>query len=169
MDSSLTDLTAEIRRRVTSLGYELVDLRKRGTRTRVVLQIRVDRPDAAPGQGITVEECAAVNRGLQEWLDGTGVLGSRYVLEVSSPGIERPVRWREHWERFVGREVTVRVPERGRLRAKIVRVPPGSDDVVLRPADSDEEITVPLGEARDAKLVVDWSAFDWSATPEKKE
>jgi ribosome maturation factor RimP len=150
------ELTEEVRRRVAALGYELVDLRRRGTRSRVVLQIRIDRPDAVPGRGITVDECATVSRALEPWLGGADVLGPRFVLEVSSPGIERPVRWREHWERFAGHDVHVRLSERGRVRATIVRVLTDPDRVVLRPAGG-EEVTVALEEARDATLVVDWS------------
>lgn len=156
MSETVAALTAEIRSRVTALGYELVDLRKRVSGRRVHLQLRVDRPQAEPGRGITIEECAAVSRALEAWLDEAQILGPRYVLEVSSPGIERPVRWREHWARYVGREVHVRTPGKGRIRATIVRVPEGGDAVVLRPAGEEAELTVPLDQARDATLVVDW-------------
>ena len=162
MDTSLTTLTDEIRRRVAALGFELVDIRQRGTRKRAVLQIRIDRSGAGPGQGITVNECAQVSRSLEPWLDETQVLGPRYVLEVSSPGVERPVRWREHWERFAGSDVRVRLPGLGRVRATIVAVTGNGDQVVLRPEGGPEDVTVPLDEARDATLVVDWSAMDWT-------
>lgn len=155
MDLTLDQLTDEVRRRVAELGFELVDLSKGGTRTRSRLQVRVDRPDAGPGHGISVDECAAVSRALEAWLDAAQVLGPRYVLEVSSPGIERPVRWREHWERFQGRDVQLRVQGRGRFQATIERVV--GDAVVLRPALEDETIEVPLAAIRDATLVVDWS------------
>jgi ribosome maturation factor RimP len=155
-------LTAEIRTRVAAIGFELVDLRRRGTARRVVLQVRVDRADAEPGHGITVDECAAVSRALEAWIDEEGLLGSKYVLEVSSPGIERPIRWREHWERFTGRDVHVRVAGRARLRATIVGLVEGSDAVILRPADGSEEMTVEIGEVRDATLAVDWSRIEGS-------
>lgn len=166
-DERGTALTAEIRARLDALGYELVDLRRRGTARRTVLQVRLDRPDAAPGRGITADECAEVSRALEAWLDGTGVLGPRYVLEVSSPGIERPVRWRKHWERFRGRDVHVRLPGRGRVRATILAVV-GEDEpdtgpgvaVRLRVTPGADEVTVPLEDARDATLVVDWAAVD---------
>ncbi|NIN11575.1 MAG: ribosome maturation factor RimP [Gemmatimonadales bacterium] len=157
MSDALAELTTEIRARVGALGYDLVDLRKRGSGRRVWLQIRVDRRDSQPGQGITVEECAAVSRSLEAWLDSEQILGPRYVLEVSSPGIERPVRWREHWERFIGRQVNVQVEGRHRMRATIVRV--ADDDVVtLRPEGADEDLPVPLDRIREATLVVDWSS-----------
>lgn len=160
MELSLEQLTQEIRSRVADLGYELVDLRRRGAGSRIGLQLRIDHPDAEPGDGITVDECAKVSRALERWLDGDHVLGPRYVLEVSSPGIERPVRWREHWERFQGREVNVRVEERGRFRATIVGVQPDADVVVLAPTGEPGTVEVPLDRIRDATLVVDWEAVE---------
>ncbi|MBI4421758.1 MAG: ribosome maturation factor RimP [Gemmatimonadetes bacterium] len=157
MVEDLAALTTEVRTRVSNLGFELADLRKGGSRSRTLLQVRIDRPDASPGRGITVEECAQVSRALESWLDQAGILGPRYILEVSSPGIERPLRWREHWARFVGREVNVRLAGRGRVRATIVDVPEGRDLVVLKPQGNAPEITVPLAEARDATLAVDWN------------
>jgi ribosome maturation factor RimP len=153
MPDDLTALTEEVRSRVATLGYELVDLRRGGTGRRVRLQVRIDRPAGmASEQGITVDDCALVSRGLEQWLDASGLLGSNYVLEVSSPGLERPVRWRQHW----GREVSVRLAGRGRRRATILRVVPDADAVVLRLVPEGTELTIPLAEARDATLVVDW-------------
>jgi len=161
MDRDYNDLLPEVRDRVSRLGFELVDLRLRGAGQRRSLQVRIDRPDSEPGRGVTADDCASVSRDLERWLDQTGLLGGRYVLEVSSPGIERPVRWPEHWKRFQGREVRVRLPDRGRVRATIVRVDAG-DMVVLRPVGSEEEVVVSVDEARDATLVVDWSEVDRS-------
>ncbi len=156
MQPTLDVLIAEVRKRLADLGFELVDLRRGGTAHRVRLQVRVDRADAAPGRGVTVDDCSTVSRALEAWLDASGLLGARYVLEVSSPGIERPVRWPEHWARFVGRDVHVRLPGRGRLRATIVAVGTQAETVTLRPTAGDDAVTVPVVEARDATLVVEW-------------
>lgn len=164
MPAGFPDLTEEVRRRVSLLGFELVDLRQAGSSRRARMQVRIDRPDAAPGRGVTVGDCETVSRSLERWLDETGVLGDNYVLEVSSPGIERPVRWIEHWERFAGRDVNVKLKGLGRVRATIVRVMREERSVVLRPSGG-AELTVPIEEARDATLVVDWEAFDWGEEP----
>ncbi len=158
MPGDLAALTTEVSARLADLGFELVDIRAGGTTARTRLQIRIDWRDAVPGRGVTVDDCATVSRALEQWLDAAGQLGPRYVLEVSSPGIERPVRQREHWERFAGRDVTVRVPGRGRIRATIMAVPAGGEDVVLRPAGGGDDLVVPLAQAKDATLVVDWNA-----------
>ena len=111
---------------------------------------------ATVGQGITIDECAVVSRALEAWLDASGLLGTPYVLEVSSPRIQRPVRWAEHWERFIGRDVRVRVPQHGRVRARIEGLAPDREAVTLRLRDTNEVVTVRLEQARDATLAVDW-------------
>src|SRR6266702_1295789 len=75
-------------------------------------------PPAPPPRRVTVADCAAVSRALEAWLDADGPLGSRYMLEVSSPGIDRPLRWHRHWVRFVGRDVQATVAGLGRVRAR---------------------------------------------------
>jgi ribosome maturation factor RimP len=156
MPDELAGLISEVRTRVEAQGFDLADLRRGGTPRRIRLEVRIDRPASVPGQGVTVDDCAKVSRALEQWLDASLVLGSNYILEVSSPGIERPLRWRQHWEQFVGRDVNVRLRGRGRRRATIVRVVAGDDAVILRLPGEEGEVTVPLSEARDAKLAVDW-------------
>lgn len=167
----MTDLLEErlvphVRAFVAAMGYELADLRRRGSATRVILQVRIDRPDAAPGRGITVDECAEVSRALEAWLEDSGLVGPRYVLEVSSPGIERPLRWREHWVRFVGRDVRVRLAGIGRVTATIVRVLEDRDAVELRIAGRDEVVSVELASVANATLAVDWGSIERSTTGE---
>jgi ribosome maturation factor RimP len=156
MVDHMEDLTAEIRRRIGDLGFEAVDVRPRGSRGRPMLQVRIDRPGSRPGHGVTVNDCAVVSRALEAWLDETRRLGAKYVLEISSPGMERPIRWKEHWRRYRGHDVHVKLAGRGRIRATIVGV--GDIAVVLRPegAAEGEELTVPMEEARDATLAIDW-------------
>ncbi len=120
------------------------------------MQLRIDWPDSEPGRGITHEDCQLVSRALERWLDADGVLGERYVLEVSSPGIERPVRWPDHWDRFRGQDVNVKIAGRGRVRATIVDVVNDGSTVVLRPKGEAEDIAVPIQDARDATLAFDW-------------
>ena len=100
-------LLAPIRDHIAGLGFELVDLRATGTLQRPILQVRVDRPDSRPGQGVTADDCAVISRSLERFLESRAMVGPRYVLEVSSPGLERPLRWPEHWRRFVGRRARV--------------------------------------------------------------
>jgi len=154
---SVDALLAPIRDHIAGLGFELVDLRRVGTLQRPILQVRVDRPDSRPGQGVTADDCAGISRSLERFLESRAMVGPRYVLEVSSPGIERPLRWPEHWRRFVGHRARVRAAALGgRRRVEIVAVP-DEEHVTVR-AEDGAEITVPLDEIREATLVVEWGA-----------
>jgi ribosome maturation factor RimP len=151
-------LFVPVRDHIAKLGFELVDLRRTGTLQRPILQVRVDRPDSQPGQGVTADDCAVISRSLESFLEARAMVGPRYVLEVSSPGLERPLTRPEHWRRFVGRQVRLRAtPLSGKTRAEIVAVP-DDDHVVLR-RDDRSEITLAFDEIREAVLVVDWAVI----------
>jgi len=141
-------LVEAFRARLEALGFDLADLRIGGTPNRPLVQVRID----CPPRNVTVEDCSRVSRALEQWLDadGAGPLGNRYVLEVSSPGIERPVRWHRHWVQFVGRDVKVKIAGLGRVRARIVAVP-DQGTVVLAPQGGPER-TYRFDEIRDARL-----------------
>ncbi|MGH7630197.1 MAG: ribosome maturation factor RimP [Gemmatimonadales bacterium] len=163
LDESLDRVLSPIREHIASLGFELVDLRRAGTLDRPILQLRVDRPDSRPGAGITAEECASVSRALERLLESRGLVGPRYVLEVSSPGIERPLRWPEHWRRAVGRRARIRaegVP--GRPEVEVLAVP-DAEHVCVRLPDGSER-TLALAAVREARLTFDWA----SAKPAKR-
>jgi ribosome maturation factor RimP len=149
---SVDALLVPLRAHIAGLGFELVDLRRVGTVERPILQVRVDRPDSRPGQGITADDCAGISRSLERFLESSAMVGPRYVLEVSSPGIERPLRWPEHWRRFVGQRARVRAERLGgRRQVEIVAVP--DDEHVTLRDDSGRELTLPLDEVREATLV----------------
>jgi ribosome maturation factor RimP len=151
-------LLAPIRDHITGLGFELVDLRRTGTLQRPILQVRVDRPDSRPGQGVTADDCAAISRSLERFLESRAMVGPRYVLEVSSPGFERPLRWPEQWRRFVGRQARVRVESLpGRSRVEILSVP-DDEHVVVRREDG-SEMTLAFDAIREATLVADVEVF----------
>jgi ribosome maturation factor RimP len=155
---SADTLLAPIRHHITELGFELVDLRRAGTLQRPILQVRVDRPDSRPGQGVTADDCAVISRSLERFLESRALVGPRYVLEVSSPGFERPLRWPEHWRRFIGRHARVRAESLpGRNRVEILSVP-DDEHVVLRQEDG-SEITLAFEAIREAKLVADVEVF----------
>ncbi len=145
-------LVESFRTRLAPLGLDLADLKIGGTSHRPLVQVRIEWD--APSQRVTVDDCATASRALEAWLDADGPLGHRYILEVSSPGLERPLRWHRHWVRFVGHEVRATVAGLGRVRARIVAVPDEAT-VVLQPEGAAPR-PVPLTGIRDARLAVDW-------------
>jgi ribosome maturation factor RimP len=151
-------LLTPIRDHIAGLGFELVDLRRTGTLQRPILQVRVDRPDSRPGQGVTADDCAAISRSLERFLETRAMVGPQYVLEVSSPGFERPLRWPEHWRRFVGRDARVRTESLpGRNRVRIVAVP--DDEHVIVRRDDGTDVTLAFEMIREANLVADVEVF----------
>jgi ribosome maturation factor RimP len=147
-------LLAPIREHVTGLGFELVDLRRTGTLQRPILKVRVDRPDSRPGQGVTADDCAVISRSLERFLESSAMVGPLYVLEVSSPGFERPLRWPEQWRRFIGRYARVRAGSLpGRSRVEILAVP--NDEHVVLQREDGSAVTIAFDQIREATLVTD--------------
>jgi ribosome maturation factor RimP len=131
------------------VGFDLVELRRGGTRARPVVEVRIDRRD---GAGVTVDDCARVSRALESRLDGSGLVGERYVLQVSSPG-ERVVRNPSEWRRFAGRWANVVDLQGARLEAKIVGLEGGEgDEVALLEAPDGRVHRVPLTSVKEARL-----------------
>ena len=91
---------------VSSLGMELVELEFRREGRSMMLRLYLDKPG-----GITLDDCAAVSRELSETLDVEDVVSERYTLEVSSPGLNRPLRKPADFARYAGRLVKVRTAE----------------------------------------------------------
>src|SRR5215212_6238504 len=77
-----------------ALGFELVEFRRGGTKRRPVLDVRIDRRD---GGAVTIDDCATASRAIEAKLDGSDLVSEHYVLEVGSPGIERPLRTPADW------------------------------------------------------------------------
>ena len=144
-------LLESVRRHVAELGFELIEFRMSGPPQRPAIQVRIDRSDSRPGHGVTAEDCARVSRVLERVFESPGAIGDRYQLQVSSPGLERPVRFPEHWRRYAGR--TVRVTARslaGHPRAVILELPDEAH-VRLRLPDG-QETTVALADVKEALL-----------------
>ena len=88
---------------VDGMGYELVRVLTIGAKN-PTLQVMIDRKD---GKEVTVDDCAAVSRRLSDVLDEKDPIESQYSLEVSSPGIDRPLTKPEHFARFSGYEAKI--------------------------------------------------------------
>lgn len=101
-----SELEAIVQQEVGELGYDLVEFRRGGTRTRPLLDVRIDRRD---GSRVSLDDCAFVSKGLERKLDAAHVAGAEYVLEVSSPGVDRSLRRAADWQRFVGRRIRIKV------------------------------------------------------------
>src|SRR5262245_45405780 len=95
-------------RTLASLGYDLVAVDFRREPSGWVLRVYIDRPD---GVNITVDDCAAASRDLSTALDVADPIDRAYSLEVSSPGLDRPLVRERDFVRFVGRRARIRTRE----------------------------------------------------------
>ena len=137
------------------LGLDLVELRVGGSKSRPTLQVRIDRRD---GGNVTVDDCALASRAIEARLDAEQRVGERYVLEVSSPGVERPLRKPADWRRFVGRRASVLSPAlNGREEVEIVGLEgdEGAEVVVVRTKRGTEQ-RIPLADVKEARLAFTW-------------
>jgi ribosome maturation factor RimP len=121
-DPTTVRLTASVEPLVTAAGYDLEDLVVRAAGQRSVVRVVVDR-DA----GVSLDDVAELSRSVSEVLDagGDGMGRSPYVLEVTSPGVDRPLTLPRHWRRNAGRLVTVAVgPQKAReqVTGRLLRV-----------------------------------------------
>jgi ribosome maturation factor RimP len=115
-------------------GYDLEQVTVSPAGSRRVVRILVDRDG-----GVTLDDVAELSRVLSELLDGSDALGiAPYVLEVGSPGIDRPLTLERHWRRAAGRLVKVAVEGGGTLTARVLRVEGGSGAVVFESAEGGE-------------------------------
>jgi ribosome maturation factor RimP len=101
-------LTALLQPVVEGLGYELWELEYAGGRGNAVLRVYIDTVAEA---GITVEDCERVSRAVSDVLDTTDPIPGNYTLEVSSPGIERPLRTARHFAPYTGETVFVEMAQ----------------------------------------------------------
>lgn len=137
------------------MDLDVVEVRRGGSRSRPTIDVRVERRDEQP---VTVDDCARASRALEAKLDADGRFGDRYVLEVSSPGVERPLLKPRDWQRFAGRKAKVLSEALGgREEVEIVALEgePGGEIVVVRDARGIEK-RFPLAQVREARLAFHW-------------
>lgn len=165
MAKPIPEVEDQLERRVQDLGYDLVDVEWAGSDHRPILRIRIDHLDLdlAEERSVTVDECAEVSHELEEWLDDLEAISEQYTLEVSSPGVDRPLNRARDYYRFIGREIAVKGPEVLADRATYLEgellgleeEPDGPGSVLLRLPGGDE-VKIPRDEISGAHLIHRW-------------
>ena len=157
MNETLESLVAS---EINPLGLELFEFKIGGSKGRPVLDVRVERGD---GEKVTVDDCAAASRVIEMRLDAEDFGGRRYVLEVSSPGIERPLRNAKDWRRFVGANAVVTtnvVGDPAGRRTDEVEIAgvegDAGQEVVIAHDERGDERRFPLAAVEKARLAFHW-------------
>lgn len=133
---------------VEDLGFELWHLELEGAGGSRLLRLYIDAPE-----GVQLEDCERVSHEVSATLDVADPLPGAYRLEVSSPGLDRPLVKPEHFRRFLGEraKVTLYAPIEGRRR--FIGVLHGLDDEAVRLECDGEVVTLPYAAIAKARLV----------------
>ncbi|MZR23855.1 ribosome maturation factor RimP [Sneathiella chungangensis] len=135
---------------LNDMGYELVRVRLTGS-DRKVLQIMAEKPDGT----MTIAGCTEVSEMVSALLDVEDPIQGAYELEVSSPGIDRPLTRPKDFERWAGFEAKVELEQavegQRRYRGKLLGL---KDELVLMQADDGGRLELPFSEVRKAKLIL---------------
>ena len=151
MAQASAQLQAIIESAVTALGFELIGIEHLSQGRHSLLRIYIDHED-----GIDVEDCAEVSRQVSAVLDVEDPIKGEYTLEVSSPGLDRPLFTEAHYQRYSGSlaEIRLRAPLEGRRKFR-GRLQGVSDGKVLIEVDG-VEYAVPLDGIEKANLIHEW-------------
>lgn len=148
MSKITTVLTERVTPVVEELGYELVDIEYKKEGTNWYLRIFIDSE-----QGIGLEDCQKVSRKLDSLLDEWDIIPNAYFLELSSPGLERPIRKQTDYLRFVGQNVKIKTHEAIDSRKKFSGEILGIVDGIVSLKVDDATINIPFEKIASAKLV----------------
>jgi ribosome maturation factor RimP len=150
IDRRLAEIVSPV---IEGLGFELVRIRLMGGKTRT-LQIMAERPDG----GIDVDDCAAISTAVSAVLDVEDPVEDNYILEVSSPGIDRPLtRLKDFdmWQDYEARiETTELIDGRRRFKGRLAGTE--GDEVLIEIEEAGEMVTIGLkfDWLSDAKLIL---------------
>lgn len=159
LEQKIADLIAPS---LSGLGYELVRVQITG-KERLVVQVMADRADQAP---IGTDDLELIARQLSAVLDVADPIASPWVLECSSPGIDRPLTRPKDFARFAGHlaRIEVEPPQAGQRRFAGTLLGADEQEVHLR-SDHGAELRLPIAAIRKAKLVLTQSLIDATRAP----
>ena len=163
MKTDRAELERGFEAQLATLGYEIVQVEWAGSAQRPIVRLRVEHR-APPDRPVSLDDCARVSRCLEAWLERGARLPEHYVLEVSSPGLDRPLTRGRDFHRFRGRRVTVRGSQvlhgrSARIEGELLGLARGGDgsEAIRLRLNGGDEVEVPRTVVRDARLVHEWN------------
>lgn len=166
--ANLLSIDALLRPLVTDLGYELLGMQLDGHSEHGTLRLYIDKPDLSGD--ILVRDCARVSREVAALMDVEDPLPGKYNLEVSSPGVDRPLFTVEQFAAFIGEQAKLKLlsPIDGRRKLKGEIIAAGDEQITLN-CDDDQHIVVNMADIRIARLVPDFKALLAKDLPKKSK
>ena len=148
-DQTRERLVEELTRPLLTLGLDLEGIELTPAGRRRVLRVAVDRDG-----GVTLDDVAEATKEVSRLLDDSDVMGEQpYVLEVSSPGTDRPLTHARHWRRNAGRLVAVSTTDGASRTGRIVEA---REDAVVLDVDGDP-LELPLADVAKARVQVEFN------------
>jgi ribosome maturation factor RimP len=148
----LDDAVALVEPLISELGCELVDMEYVASRGRWILRLYIDKED-----GVTIDDCAAVSREIGDALDVKEVIGHNYVLEVSSPGLNRPLTRKKDFEMAIGKRIKLRTIEPIDGSRNITGILKELGEGLLTLKVERGFVTIPVGSIEKANLIYDFT------------
>ncbi|NGY06143.1 ribosome maturation factor RimP [Solimonas terrae] len=136
---------------IASLGYELLLLEYSPSPKNAMLRLYIDA-----AAGITLDDCERVSKEVAGVLDVEDPIRSAYRLEVSSPGLDRPLVKPAHFQRFIGQQARVQLMAPLNGRRRFIGAIVGADEDVVRIETEEGVAEIPLAEIDRARLVPDY-------------
>ncbi len=150
--ADIAALTQLIEPEVKALGFELVRVKMFGSGDELTLQVMAERPET---RQLVIDDCAAISRRLSDMLDEADPIEDAYRLEVSSPGIDRPLTRLKDFADWAGYEARLNVIEAVDGRKQFKGVVEGVDGETVRFRDAKVgEVATPFANVHSAKLVL---------------
>lgn len=145
-------LYEKLEKLISSMGYELFGAELLPMGGHQLFRIYIDKE-----QGVTVDDCSKVSRQISAMLDVEDLIQGRYHLEVSSPGINRPLFVMKHYQKHIGSQVQIRlhapIDNRRQFKGTLTRVV--DEEIYLVLEDSGQEVVLPFSAIEKANLIGD--------------
>lgn len=141
---------------VKGMGFDLIEIEHFPNPKHGVLRLYIDKPEGADSAGVVIEDCSAVSRQISALIDVEDPVRGQFNLEVSSPGLDRPLRRLKDFQRFTGSLVKLKtvMPLQGQRNFK-GRLLSASEETVVIETDT-EEISLPMHAIEKARIVPEY-------------
>lgn len=168
MDPLIARIHDLIEPTLDDMGYELVRVQLLGGQ-RQTLQIMAERKDG----GMGIEDCSAISHAVSAILDVEDPIAGAYHLEVSSPGLDRPLTRAKDFEMWAGFDAKVELAQsvegRKRYSGQLLGLDAEADEILMRLVETDEEVRIPRGAVGKAKLILNDALLAWAKAQQDEE
>lgn len=135
-----------------AMGYQLVERELVTDMGRLILRLYIDKEG-----GVTLDDCSEASRAVSAHLDVEDPIPGKYDLEISSPGVERPLRYPEDFARFAGETIKLRTTTPLEGRQNYRGLLKGCDAENIYMTVDETEFTIPFSALLKARIVKDWN------------